>query len=185
MADETSLSGVTLPGDPTSPLEAATMQYVDQRAPLLPRTSAASLTTSPAVTSSTTLVATALSLPVVANGRYYIVASLIYTAGTTGDIKLGWTTPSGANGGYSAIGPAIGSTSSPPTASIGTAVLLSSTVSLGGLGNTTGAAIHIKGQIINGSTAGSLTLAFAQNTSDTVSTQLQGSACWLTLTRVA
>ena len=128
--------------------------------------------TDQSVTSSTTLVNdNALTWPVDANTNYLFDMQLVYTGGTTGDIKIGWGVPAGAAASWSAAG---------LDASLGykNVANLADTVTsdFGCVATITGRLIEVSGYLAVDSTAGNFTLRFAQQTSNaTASTMRAGS----------
>lgn len=101
----------------------------------------------------------ALFVAVVANAVYDVKLVLHYTSGTTPDLKIGWTAPSGATmvwGGY------LFSTASAFTATGNNAV--GTVVALGGLGADVSAVFD--GTVVTSTTAGTLQLQWAQNTAN-------------------
>lgn len=106
-----------------------------------------------------------LTLPVAANATYTVEAVVAWVNGG-GGFRANWATPTGAsmvwtdNDGGSAAAP-------------GTELTFSTTT-----GTT------LKGALVVGATAGSLTLRWAQNTSNATATTLRG-GCYLRLDRIA
>ena len=119
------------------------------------------------VTSSTTLVNdTALLLPVVANAAYLFECFLDYEGGTGGssDLKWGWLVPSGATLRYQGL----------YEGTSGTSYFDSNTESAIPAAQSAGAAVlkgvGMHGTFLTGSTAGTLQLQWAQNTSSATAT---------------
>jgi len=118
----------------------------------------------------------ALTLPVVANATYLFRCMLDYEGGTQGssDIKWTWTLPAGATMRYW-----LGRTSTAGAALIGEATGAQTlTAGSSGAGNLNG--ILMDGTLIMSSTAGSITLQWAQNTSSGTATIVHAqSYLWL------
>ncbi|MFB6811253.1 hypothetical protein [Streptomyces sp. NPDC056387] len=139
------------------------------------------------VTSSTTNVNdTGIIAAVAANAIYVVTGMLLYSAHSSGDVRIGWTGPSGAvfdwiihaqttgTGGLATAGvvvdrQSIGNTAFP----------------LGGFGaeNTTVMTAPLWGRLTTSSTAGNLQLNWAQQTSSGTATIMRAGS-WLLLTRV-
>lgn len=121
--------------------------------------------------STTTLTADPdLQFAVAANAKYYFSGTFYYTGGTQGssDFKIGWTFPAGltmiiAKSFIDTTGAWVGGTVSVQTDTpvFGTAVTL---------GNRT---VQMSGTIFVSSTAGTLALTWAQNTSNATATVLK------------
>jgi hypothetical protein len=111
-----------------------------------------------------------LTVAVVANAVYEIEGFLIYDGSTTGDIKIAWTVPSGATLTWSAPGPP--SSASGNTSSVKLAKENTSGDFYGAIGTGAGNSLvlAIRGILRTSSTAGSLTLQWAQNTADATAT---------------
>lgn len=110
-----------------------------------------------------------------ANATYEFVAHVGYVGNTTGDIKLAFTFPSGASCYWSGKGgPASDDTfgssgSTRHSVSFGDA----SGTSLSFAGSTTVLSVHILGVVTTASTAGTLQLQWAQNTSNATNTTVK------------
>ncbi|WP_329187054.1 hypothetical protein [Actinacidiphila glaucinigra] len=118
------------------------------------------------VTNSTTLADSNLVVPAEANARYEYTLQAIYSTNTTGKIKFQWSVPNGSMMVRSGHGLGNGQTGG---ATVGTLVWSSrgdfSTVfNVGGTtGSPPGDASFLEvGEIVTGSTAGNVTLQFAQ-----------------------
>jgi len=125
-----------------------------------------------------------LVLAVAANTTYLLDAYLRYEATTTGDIKAGFSVPTGAAVDWNAL-------CLPGTHSSGTSGSLSvlartdaQTATLGGAGAGTLLVARITGTVTVGGTAGSLQFRWAQQTAD-VSDSIVYAGSWLRLTPVA
>jgi hypothetical protein len=125
------------------------------------------------VTSSTTLVNdTQLTWPVSANTNYVFSMDLVYTGAATGNLKVGWGTPSGATMSWSAVG---------LDTSLGyknVANLAAGTTSnFGAVSTTIGRLVQLTGYLHVDVTAGTFVLKWAQDTSNASSTVMRaGSA---------
>lgn len=108
-----------------------------------------------------------LVVPLLANTQYWLECLLLYEGGTTGDIKLQWSVPSGAvvewsHGGLgTSASTSVGNVSRNFSPSPGT---------VGALGAGTSLVIPIEGRVTTGANAGNLQLQWAQNASDTTPT---------------
>ena len=111
----------------------------------------------------------ALSFAVAANEVWAFDGYLLVTGALSGDIKLAFTVPSGATLRWSGIGDDIvdGNGSETNWAVIGT-----SGASAGYAIQTTETYIRVRGTVVNGATAGSVQLQWAQNTSNVTATQV-------------
>lgn len=111
-----------------------------------------------------------LLIPIAANETWAFEMVLFYgSAGSAGDFKIAFTVPASATGAWGATGPVIGLTSvdtasmwSRSYASFGD----SNTISFGTAPGTFDLTAIVKGLCVNSSTAGNITLRWAQNTSD-------------------
>lgn len=115
-----------------------------------------------------------LSVPVVANGSYLFLCGL-FAAGaaiSTGDLKVTFTWPAGGNGKWWSAG--FATASATPNFNVARTAS-GSTVAFGVNGASSSGAILL-GSLLNGSTAGSLTLQWAQNTSNATATTLQANS---------
>src|SRR5215472_12558663 len=129
---------------------------------------AAYRTSTQSVTSSTTLVNdTQLSVAVAANAVYRVELGMTYTADTAGDIKLGWTTPAGAT---IATAVTVGLSLTAAAATDDVTVGASSTPVFGGIGAGANAALQYIFILTTSSTAGTLQLQWAQNSSSATAT---------------
>jgi hypothetical protein len=134
--------------------------------------------------STTTLTADPnLAAAVVASGVYEVECYLDYTGAAqgSGDLKFGWTGPSGAALSWSALGFAVSGGFTTPE------LICNNTItSTRQVGSNSGSTVDcwIKGVLTVSSTAGTLTFTWAQNTSSSTATVLSAGS-WLRLTRVA
>ena len=144
---------------------------LDQIAPL-----SAVKTSDESVTSSTALQNdNQLYVPLAANAYYAFECYLDYEGGTLGssDIQWGWSFPAGLTMRYQVVGGNI----TGATTYIGTSVVVGSTNGAGTL-----RAQVMKGSVFVGSTAGTLQLQWAQNTSSGTATIVHAQsyiAMWL------
>lgn len=148
---------------------------------------AAIKTTSEAVTSSTTLQNDdALFVSVAASATYRMDLLLLHDSDATAaaDIKVGWTGPAGATMHWGVVGANTASTSSTtvPNSNMQTA-LITETASFGG-GDSTGTTALVAGTLVTSTTAGTLQLQWAQETSNAVATNVRAGS-HLVLTRIA
>ena len=127
-----------------------------------------------------------LTTTLAASATYLIYAYLAYQAGTTGDINVAFTQPSGAAGSWQGTGLGRG-----VTASIGTDgfTVRMNTNDIGTTqprsfgGDTTNQAVQIMG-IVRTSSAGTFAVQWSQASSDATATILRTDS-WMQLTRVA
>lgn len=119
-----------------------------------------------------------LLFAVAANEVWVFEVILSIETVTAADFRFRFDSPAGSSGVYGAIGAALGAASVESSArwsaggfSLGITTSLGST---GGSGANTPVFIH--GIIANGSTAGSLTLQWAQNTSDATATVVKANS---------
>jgi hypothetical protein len=124
-----------------------------------------------------------ITLAVEANSTYLFDATIFYDASTAGDFNVGWASPTGSSGYWmpDCIGTGASGTSA---ASAHSRNAITSSVGAGGVGVGTVAAMHATGMLIVGSTAGSFTLKYAQNTADATDATLRAGTA-LTLRKVA
>jgi hypothetical protein len=124
-----------------------------------------------------------LVLTVLANASYYLQASIIYTAGTVGALKIGWSGPSGATLDCNIGGAAYGSVANATNSYFGWNNI-SGTDSVGGPGAGQPAMFTSPhGVLITSSTPGSFTFRWAQDTSDAASSTVKAGSV-LMLTRI-
>ncbi|AVH60015.1 MULTISPECIES: hypothetical protein [Streptomyces] len=127
-----------------------------------------------------------LTVSLTASATYLLYAYLVYQAGTTGDINVGFTIPSGAAGSWQGTG--IGRD---VVASVGTggwtvrmnANDVSTTQLRSYGGDTTNQVVQVMG-IVRTSSAGAFTVQWAQAAIDATATILRTDS-WMQLTRVA
>lgn len=141
------------------------------------------------VTSSTTLVQSAVAVTLEANAKYALDGYLAYEAGATGDFKTALTVPSGATGHWGLHGVATGSTASGGTEgdlialrldAFGTANPLTAAGSTSFSGRMVAL---LRGYIATAGSGGAVTLYFAQNTSNATATTLS-SGTWIRLWKI-
>jgi len=144
--------------DPVLDLELANKQYVDNASGgSLGKALGQDFT----VNNSTTLVNVPnFSVAVEASSFYYFRLSMRSTSGTTPDVKLGFTIPSGATGGYTWL------LASPNTADR----LWGTPAALAGTGAI--ALSNIAGLLITDTTAGTFQIQWAQNTANASDTTM-------------
>lgn len=146
----------------------------------LPTVKAVVTTADHNIASSTSLTATVLTVPVLANTNYVFSIFAPYQASTVGDFKYDITFPAGASMRHVPMGPAVAQATDvqpPATNRIGKAVSDGSGVVMGGNNNTSDiSTLLIEGSLRVGATAGSITFRFAQNASDATNTTLKAGA---------
>jgi hypothetical protein len=129
-------------------------------------------TSDQALTSNTTLTdVTTMGLTVGVSEIWQVLFSVIYTAGTAGDLKLAMTFPAGGTNGVSAMWMNSGG-----TAGVRTFETSGGATDLQGLGATITECVPIQGIYTNGGTGGTLQLQFAQNTSDGTATTIRANS---------
>lgn len=119
---------------------------------------------------------TELVLPVKRNTTYVVEAQLITDSGTTPDAKIGWSGPTGAtmNWMVQPAGDVVG----------GIVKAIGDSQALDGAGAGTDRMHQLTGLLTVGVNDGTLTLTFAQNTSDASDTKLEAGS-WVLLRKVA
>ena len=133
-----------------------------------------------AVTSSTTLQNDdELFLPVAANAFYILDCWIQFNALVGADIKIAWTVPTSATMNYSALG-----TGPTNYTDYDTSVVSSGTARPAKGNAPTPQAISSRGHLQTSSTAGTLQLQWAQNTSNATATSVLAGS-WIRLNRVA
>jgi hypothetical protein len=139
-------------------------------------------------TSSTALGdATGMTLELEASSTYVMDGYLAYTAGATGDLKVAWTVPTGTTGHWCLYG-----LSTASTASVGdldarriTAFGDANTQSIGGSDSLSGSLAALpRLYVVTSTTAGDITMRFAQNTSSGTSTIIR-IGTWVRAVKVA
>ena len=107
-----------------------------------------------------------LTVTLAANATYDIDMDLIYEGGTQGsaDLKFTWTVPTGTTMRYVLVNTSTSGTCTPAGATESTTV----TAGTNGAANFRG--VHIGGTVFASTTAGSLTLNWATNTSNATNT---------------
>jgi hypothetical protein len=134
------------------------------------------------VNNSATLTASGLTLPVEANATYEVTGFVTYNTSQTADAVIGWTVPTGATMGWTPDSLFVSSTSASGSV-YRTLANAAQTGILGGPGAANGVA-QPHGTLVTGSTAGNLTLTFAQSTAEVSNTVLL-TGSWLKLTKIA
>jgi hypothetical protein len=125
------------------------------------------------VTSSTAFIDdTHLKLPLLASDVFAWELLLIYDAATAGDLKIAFTVPASATGGWGVLGADVTTTTSVNAASVA-AYGDANTISLGGLGAGVLACCFVQGTVANSTTPGNLQLRWAQVASSATSTILK------------
>lgn len=142
-------------------------------------------TTGEAVTSSTTMQNDdELFVPVVASSVYLAELFLLYDAAAAGDIKIGWTAPSGASLAWTVVGATTAETTNTSVSTLNMQTRTTSeTASLGG-SSSTGIGATAYGRLTVSTTAGNLQFQWAQDTSNGTATNVRAGSV-LKLTRLA
>jgi hypothetical protein len=112
-----------------------------------------------------------LTVPVVANGSYLFLCLLFATGAaiSTGDLKAAFAWPSGGSGKWGSAGFATGSA----VPNWNAARTTTATSVPFGVNGASSSWMLLGGMLLNGATPGSLTLQWAQNTSNATATTLQ------------
>jgi len=137
------------------------------------------------VTSSTTLQNDDdIALSVAASATYRLAAYFIYEGGTLGssDMKIGWTFPSGLTMAYGHIG--MTTAGAVNEASVATSSDQTNSPAFGSDGAGQNRAAYLFGMVFVSTTAGTLQLQWAQNTSSGTATKMKKGS-WVELQRVA
>lgn len=137
-------------------------------------------------TSNTTLAAvTGLSVPLEASSRYALDGYLAYSAGATGDLKVAFAAPTDSTGHWTIYGQDTASTggSGSIVAKRATSFGTGTTQTAAGDDSTGQMSCLPRGYIATSTTAGDLTLYFAQNTSNATSTVIRVGS-WLRLVKL-
>ena len=137
------------------------------------------------VTSSTTLANdNHLALALSASATYLVDLFLIVDGSTTGDFKMGWTFPTGATGDWTINAINTGAGAAATSGSITrAAIALASSENAGAAGAGTKLILQPRGLVVTSTTAGTLQLQWAQNTSDATGTVVYAGS-WMRLERV-
>ncbi|MCP3758222.1 hypothetical protein [Streptomyces sp. TBY4] len=129
----------------------------------------------------------ALLVPVEANAKYIVNGMLLYSAHSSADIRMGWTGPSDATFEWiiHAQTTATGGVASNGVV-VDRQVIGNSAFPLGGFGaeNSTFMTAPLWGRLVTSTTAGTLQLNWAQQTSNATASIMRAGS-WLMLTRVA
>jgi hypothetical protein len=147
------------------------------------------LASSASVTSSTTLVQSALAVTIEASSEYALDGYIAYDAGATGDFKMALTVPTGATGHWGLHAVATGSSANGGTDGDMTALRLdafgtSNVLTAAGSTSFSGRMVAlIRGYISTSTSVGAVTVHFAQNTSNATATTL-ASGSWLRLWKI-
>lgn len=120
-----------------------------------------------------------LILPVSANTKYALLASIHYDSSTAADLKLFFTTPAGSTLAWTTFGLDGAATAVFGNLNVGAGVGVTGVVAGAGVG--TRVACLANGSIVTGASAGNVQLQFAQNVSDASTTTLR-SGSWVMLT---
>jgi len=121
-----------------------------------------------------------LILPVAAGASYLLDGYLIATGNTigSGDLKIGFTVPSGASFRFTSLGYSLTS-----TATLAQSAARSSGTASNGVDGSAASPVWVRGNVITTSTAGNLTLQWAENTGNATGTSVLAGS-WLMLRRV-
>jgi len=116
-----------------------------------------------------------LLLPLLANEVFAFEGFLLYTGLTAGDLKLAFTVPASATGGWGVLG-ADDVTTTNVEVSAFTAFGDANFVQVGALGSGTFAGVFIQGTVVNSTTPGNLQLRWAQAASSGTSTTINANS---------
>lgn len=128
------------------------------------------------VNNSTTLVSsTELICPLAANSLYEVQFFICYNSGgATADFRTDWDVPAGATGNKWALGLSDSVSNATPEGIMRSGVHgFATDITYGNRGATTNQIFAMEGGIITVTTAGNVTLRFAQGTAQAVDTQLK------------
>lgn len=107
-----------------------------------------------------------------ASATYRVDVLLAVTGSTAGDLKVAWTVPSGASGTRFCLGPASSSTARSDTTMAVAALSLTASTAYGT--SSASAAVSVRETLtVQTSSAGTLTMQFAQQTADATATTVQ------------
>lgn len=122
--------------------------------------------------STTTLVNdAALFIPVAANASYEVSMFVIYTQGTVGQLKFGWSAPSGATFDWTCLGLVISVTAADNGSYTAQALTVSDTKTVGGASTNT--VLQVSGRLVTSSTSGTLNMKWAQSASSATGTSVK------------
>lgn len=115
--------------------------------------------------------AAAMSFAIGASEVWYVDWTVSYSSNTTPDFQVAVTGPAGATCNLYVYGSAVTDNTIPhPWRLLASYQALATATPCGGQGNTVYSAVRITGVIVNSTTAGNITLQWAQNTSDGTNT---------------
>ncbi|MFE2497077.1 hypothetical protein [Streptomyces scopuliridis] len=126
-----------------------------------------------------------LTVTVAANAVYTVEGFMVYLAGATGDIRIGFTAPAGATGAYAMRGPDLAATGGGTTSQVRIQSLIdfTSTIPAGGMSPTYSSA-HALGTVVTTGTGGTFAVRWTQNASDPTASVLMTHS-WLRLQRMS
>lgn len=126
-----------------------------------------------------------LAVTVAPNAVYTVECYIAYIANTVGDIRIGFTAPSGSVGAYATRGPELGAGVTTTTAQVRIQSLLdfTTTIPMGGQ-STSHSSAHPIGTLVTGANGGSFALRWCQNVSDPGATTIYAHS-WMKLQRMA
>jgi parallel beta-helix repeat protein len=134
------------------------------------------------VNNSTTLAASPLVIAMEASSTYEMTAFVAYNSTTTADMIIGWTVPTGASMSWMLDSLFISSTSA--AGQVYRALANAAQTGIAAGAGATNVVAQPMGTVTTGSTAGNLTLTFAQNVAEVSDTKILAGS-WLRLTKVA
>lgn len=130
-----------------------------------------------AIANNATVVADAdLVLTVVANAEYEVTVHCIYTAGATGLLQVGFSGPTAATMDWSVLGLANSVTASDSGSYTALERAITDTKNVGAAGTGTPLAVWIRGFLLTGANAGSLTFKWAQAVSNATGTTVKANS---------
>lgn len=126
-----------------------------------------------------------LAVTVAANAVYTVECFIAYIASSTGDIRIGFTAPSGSVGAYASRGPDLSATAGSTTSQLRIQSLLdfTTTIPLGGQSGTFSSA-HPIGTVVTGGTGGTVAVRWCQAASDATASTIFAHS-WMKLQRMA
>lgn len=126
-----------------------------------------------------------LAVIVAPNAAYSVECYIAYIANTVGDIRIGFTAPSGSVGAYATRGPELGAGVTTTTSQVRIQSLLdfTTTIPMGGQSLSHSSA-HPIGTLVTGANGGSFAVRWCQNVSDPGATTIYAHS-WMKLQRMA
>lgn len=126
-----------------------------------------------------------LAVTVAPNAVYTVECYIAFIASATGDIRIGFTAPSGSVGAYTVRGPELTVAAGTTTSQVRIQSLLdfTTTIPIGGQTPTHSSA-HPIGTVVTGATGGTVAVRWCQNASDPTASTIYAHS-WMKLQRMA